>query len=244
MHRRTILFVGLTMFLASCAFPMPPERPQEQGTQQSSAVSSAAVTEAAMIDGEGERPPTTEEFTGTGALAERLLPSGTLEIGNRDAPLSLLLFTEHHCEYCREFQSDLFPRLREDFLKHGSVRLEIVILPLKKYPGSREAAGALLCAGEQGKGLLMHEALLKSTDTTSPSLPAIGKALALEKKVFETCLASSDTEKLLAGQAAWERSLGVDLVPTFFLNGEKLVGLPSYADLRGKIERALKEAQK
>ncbi len=196
--------------------------------------------EAEPVDGAGERAPTTEEFTGTGALTERLLPSGTLEIGNRDAPLALLLFTEHHCGYCREFQSDLFPRLREDFLKQGTVRLEIAILPLKKYAGSREAAGALLCAGQQGKGLAMHEALLKSGNFSEESFLALAKALELDKKTFSSCLVSPETEKLLAEQGAWERSLSVNLVPTFFLNGEKLVGLPSYADLRGRLERALK----
>ncbi|HLD64227.1 MAG TPA: hypothetical protein VI913_05020, partial [Candidatus Peribacteraceae bacterium] len=51
------------------------------------------------------------------------------------------------------------------------------------------------------------------------------------------------TDPLLASQIQLQNKvidqLEVTLVPTFFLNDEKIVGLPVYPDMRGWIEAAL-----
>lgn len=172
-------------------------------------------------------------------IVERLLPSGFIEIGDRDAPVTLILFTEHHCRYCKEFFREQFPLLHEDFIAQGDLKLQISILPLKKYIHSENAALGLLCASTQGKGIPMHELLFTLGAKDEETLLKEASTLSLDLTLFKQCLVSPDTKRTVERQKSLARSFGVDLVPTFFLNGEKSVGLPYYADLRGMIEEEL-----
>jgi protein-disulfide isomerase len=76
----------------------------------------------------------------------------------------------------------------------------------------------------------MHKALFASKVDTPALLDAKAKEVELDAAAFSSCIATP-----LAAQSA----SAVTLVPTFFLNGEKFVGLLPYPDLRGKIETKL-----
>jgi protein-disulfide isomerase len=180
-----------------------------------------------------------ERQTGTGTdllIVERLLPTGLIEIGDRDAELSLLLFTEHHCRYCKEFYREQFPLLLRDYINQGKLRLQIGILPLRKYIHSENGALGLLCAAAQGKGIPMHELLFELGAKDREVLMSEAATSDLDLEMFTTCLDNPETKSILEQQKSLARSLDIDLVPTFFLNGEKSVGLPHYADLRGMID--------
>lgn len=173
-------------------------------------------------------------------IVERLLPTGLIEIGDRNAPVVLMMFTEHHCRYCKEFYSAHLPLLLRDFINLGKVRLQIGILPLRKYVSSENAAMSLLCAATQGKGIPMHELLFEVGAKDRKAQLSLASTLELDTTLFAQCLDSPDTTKTLERQKSLARSLDVTLVPTFFLSGVKSVGLPYYADLRGMIEEQLR----
>lgn len=189
----------------------------------------------------GEGLPVTEERTETGALAERMLPTGVLEIGNAQAPLTLLIFTEHHCSYCRQFLFEIFPRLKTDFLEPGTLKLEIAMLPLQKYQASNDAALGFICSTAQEKGLVMHDTLFRNPNKSKEAILSYAVDLKLDTALLEDCMKSARTKTLLKSQQTWAQSLGVDVVPTFFLEGEKFIGLPYYPDLKGRIAEALKK---
>ena len=187
----------------------------------------------------GEEPASETEQTKEITIVERLLPTGLIEIGDREAPVVLIMFTEHHCRYCKDFYAEHFPLLHRDFVEQGKVRLQIGILPLRKYVHSENAAISLLCAATQGKGIPMHELLFKVGANDREAQLALAASLDLDTELFGQCLDSPDTVHTIERQKSLARSFDVTLVPTFFLNGVKTVGLPYYADLRGMIEEKL-----
>ena len=241
MRKVTLFTVSCGLLLAACTLPAP------DGQQQSSSASSAssASSENQQIQGEeiGEGMPVTEERTETGALAERFLPTGVLEIGNTQAPLTLLIFTEHHCSYCRQFLFEIFPRLKTDFLDPGTLKLQIAMLPLQKYQESADASLGFICSAAQGQGLVMHDVLFRNPNKSKAAILSYAVDLKLDTALLDDCMKSARTKALLEGQQTWAQSLSVDVVPTFFLNGEKFIGLPYYPDLKGRIEAALKTTQ-
>jgi protein-disulfide isomerase len=166
---------------------------------------------------------------------ELALPSGVLEIGHENAPLTLLVFTEHHCAYCAEFHKEQLPLLLTEYVHEGALRIQITPFILQKYEGSTQAAKAALCASTQGKGMQMHTLLFDSPNTF---LERVHKT-ELNAESFASCLVSEETDSQIETLQAWAEELGVQYVPTFFLNGEKFVGLPYYADLRGRIEAVI-----
>jgi len=242
MRHISLVFAGL--LLASCTLPVRTP-PAGETSSSSSALSVSSVSSARIeeVEGTGERAPTTEELTETGSLAERLLPSGVLEVGEASAPVTLLIFTEHNCSYCHQFLTELFPRLKSEYIDKGTVKLEIAMLTLKKYAASGDAAKGLICAAAQGKGFHMHQVLFKNINKDANALHSYAIELGLDSKIFDACLASGATTDLVKGQEVWAESLNVSVVPSFFLNGEKFIGLPYYPDLRGRIEEAIKKAK-
>jgi len=110
---------------------------------------------------------------------------------------------------------------------------------LRKYVHSENAAMSLLCAATQGKGIPMHELLFKVGANDREAQLALAASLDLDTELFGQCLDSPDTLRTVERQKSLARSFDVTLVPTFFLNGVKTVGLPYYADLRGMIEENL-----
>lgn len=211
------LLTAVALLLSACTF-VPPEPP-------------ASIPRMEEAD---------EETRGSGEkVTERLLPNGVLEIGERDTPITLLVATEHHCRYCREFHWNDFPSLMEKFADAGKLRVQIVILPLKKYAGSDLGAKASLCAAQQNAGLRMHDHLFSKPEVSKDTVMEKVKDIGMDEGIFLSCLDDLQTSGMLASQRSWLRTLDVNLVPTFFLNGEKSVGLKDPADLDMWIMDAL-----
>ena len=171
---------------------------------------------------------------------EQVRTAGIIEIGSDNAPLTLLLFTEHHCRYCKDFMDEHFPQLQTLYIDPGFLKLQIAVLPLKKYLGSHAAATILLCAAHQGKGLPMHQLLHTRKHSFEHEAALYAVELELDEEAFEQCLASEEAATHIEEQASLAESLDVSLVPTLFLDGEKKVGLPYWPDMKGWIEQALR----
>ncbi|MFH1443808.1 MAG: thioredoxin domain-containing protein [Candidatus Peregrinibacteria bacterium] len=239
MRKTPLLILGCGLLFTACTLPTPPVQENEDASASSSSTSAEVELQAEEI---GEGMPLTEERTETGSLTENMLATGVLEVGNPQAPLTLLVFTEHHCSYCRQFLFEIFPRLKTDFLEAGKVKLQIAMLPLQKYQKSTEASLGFICSAKQQGGLAMHDALFRNPNKSKEAIHSYAVDLKLDTAALSECMKSEQAVALLEAQKSWAQSLGIDVVPTFFLNGEKFIGLPYYPDLRGRIEDALKKS--
>jgi len=196
---------------------------------------------ATSVPGASQRTESTESVTSTGAevrVGERLLPSGILEIGNADAPVSLLIFTNHSCAYCRDFERTLMPSVISQYIRKDLVRVGIVPYVLQKYPASEQSALTLLCATEQGKGIAVHELLFRD-DISPVQVRTELVSMGLDSARHQACMQSDGMKGTIAAQQSMAQSLGVTLVPTYFINGKKYVGFPEWADLRGQLQEAV-----
>ena len=170
-----------------------------------------------------------------------------MEKGAENAPLNLLLFTNHSCTYCQTFNATHSPRLQQEFIDRGLVKYQVATLPLQKYPSSELEASALLCAAKQQKGFAMHDLLFRLEKRDRNDVMGAANLLELDAKIFGDCLDSLGTKLLLEKQQQIASDLGITLVPTLILNtfdklgadSEKFSGLLPYADLRGWINETL-----
>lgn len=181
-----------------------------------------------------------EQTSGSGiAVIERLLQSGTLEIGEYDAPVSMILFVNFQSEYSKQFHQQYFSRLMTDVVRTGKVRIAVIPVELKKYPESRHLAGLLLCASQQGKGWAMNDVLYKEAPDSAAFKTALTE-LHIEVAGLETCAKDPTTQTMLSNQQQFVSTQQVNLVPSYALNGKMYTGLPDYADLRGQIEEEVR----
>lgn len=176
---------------------------------------------------------------GTGALVEHVTQEGYVERGLPNTALTVGILTNYSCPYCLQLHRGVEGQVLEEFLRRGVAAERLIVLPLEKYPGSGDAAAALLCAGKQGKGFAMHAALTAAESGRHATASAAARTLKLDLRVFEECMNSQETADLVTAQRGWLAERQVTLVPAVMLNGEIETGLPTEADLRGRLEEYL-----
>jgi len=232
-HQKAWLIVPFLLVLGACRLPPAHTPPAPTTSTATGSVASSSVSSAPnhllRLDG--------AVLTSTGTT--RFLETGVLEIGNADAPLTLTVFTEYHCKYCYQFQAEFLPQLQQEFINDGRLKVRYVIKPLQKYPNSLATKQALLCAAKHGKGWPMHVAITSEANRSALALRKHMEGMGIDSEGIGNCATDAQLASQIQLQNEVMDQLEVKLVPTFFLNDEKKIGLPVYPDMRGWIEAAL-----
>jgi len=153
-------------------------------------------------------------------------------LGNRDAPVTLVEFSDFECGHCAAFHDSL-----EEVLRQGGYDVRVVFrhFPLdvscnpkaatRLHPEACLAAIAAECAGEQGKFWEYHNLLFAHQQELSREfLFGYGARLGLDKARFAACLGSAAAAQRVAQDALDGAQLGIDSTPTVFINGRMIRG--------------------
>jgi protein-disulfide isomerase len=141
-------------------------------------------------------------------------------LGNKDAPLTMVEFTDYQCPFCGRFEATTFPEIKKKYIDTGKMRLIVRDLPLTGlHPFAMKAAQAAQCAGDQGKFWEMKDILFRNQnklDADSLSQYAT-KDLALNADTFKNCMTNGKHLKDINEEARYAQSLGITGTPTFII---------------------------
>jgi len=122
----------------------------------------------------------------------------------------------------------------------GRVRLVFKDFPLASHNGAIPAAEAARCAGEQGRFWEYHDLLFVAQPAFARAdLLTYAARLGLPAEAFTACLDSGRYREAVKADVAEGRAAGVRATPTFFVNGQRLVGAQPYEAFRDAIQEAL-----
>lgn len=156
--------------------------------------------------------------------AARLYPQGSQDLsrGPADAPVTLAVFADFNCGYCRKLNTAL-STLRETY--RDRLRIVYRYYPLGELDsdGGR-AAVAAQCAAEQSRFWDYHDALYTATDLKPETLTATAKTLGLDKKAFAACLAGTAAAARVKADIEEGNQLGITGTPASFINGIPING--------------------
>ena len=118
-------------------------------------------------------------------------------LGNPDAELILVEYSDTECPFCKQFHTTL-RRMMDEYGKDGKVAWVYRHFPIDQlHSKARKEAEATECANELGGPTKFWEYLntiyvrTNSNDSLpTTELPKIAKDVGLDVKAFETCLAS------------------------------------------------------
>ena len=164
--------------------------------------------------------------------------------GDENAPVTIIEFSDFQCPFCKRFFDDTLPALTQNYISTGKVKFVYRDLPLPFHSNAENAALAAECADDQDKFWEMHDLIFQRQDSwASGDAASLFKGyateLGLDDSAFGSCYDSrkhvSEIQKDLADASA----SGASGTPTFFINGQRLVGAQPYAAFQQLIEAEL-----
>lgn len=175
-------------------------------------------------------------------------------LGASTAPLTLVMFTDHECPFCKRFLQESLARLRQDYIDTGKLRLILRDMPLDMHPNAQRAAEVARCASEQGKHWPLLEAFGSVSEPLSPPvMTRLLQGLGLDTGRIDACVAEGRYTAKVKASSAEARQLGFNGTPTFVLGatatgsapfeGDKMVGIQPYESLKRRLDDQLAKAR-
>lgn len=149
---------------------------------------------------------------------------GFYSLGPKDAPITLVEFSDYQCPYCERWYTQVYKQLLAAY--PGKIRFVYRNLPLTSiHPESMPAAEAAMCAGEQNAYWQYHDKLFDNQDKLGNDLYIqLAKDLGLDMAEFQSCLTTHKYQSAIQADMDFSLGLGVQSTPTFFINGLAVVG--------------------
>ena len=226
-------------------------------TTRSSAVKRALafVAAAALLGG------ATLSLAPTLLLAEEEAPSVPVEelmkpgdlpelaIGAADSKVVIVEYFSMTCPHCAEFANKVIPEITKKYVDTGKVRFVF-----REFPHNNRAFAASMlarCVGDD-KAVPMMEGLFATQADWAfkqdnpgfrQALLEVAKQSGFTQESFEKCLTDQALlDKLSAQHKRAIEVFGINRIPTIFVNGKKLVGEPSLANVEKLLEPLLSKS--
>jgi RNA polymerase sigma factor (sigma-70 family) len=160
--------------------------------------------------------------------------------GPKDAPVTIVTFSEFQGPFCARVQATLADLLAA---YPKEVRLVWRDMPLPFHESSALASEAARAAGEQGKFWEMHDRLFAHQDALAPAaLTEHARALGLDVAKFQQALDSQRYRKTVEDNVRLAKEVGINGTPSFLVNGKELSGAQPLAAFQRMVEQALGRA--
>ena len=160
-------------------------------------------------------------------------------LGNDDSPFVIIEFSDFQCPACRYGGGILKSLQRENPAK---VKLVYKFFPLDHkcnpimkqalHEYACQASRASFCASAQGKFWRFHDVLFENQENINAGIfDKIVKALQMDEKSFEACMASPASLEAVKKDIAEGQKLNIQGTPSVYINGQRYKGKLTLSDL-------------
>lgn len=184
--------------------------------------------------------PTTNQLTSD--QEKLLIRPDSRQTASESAKVKVVEFADYQCPACA--QAD--PILKQIMKEYtGKVNFVFRHFPLPQHKNALISAEAAEAAGDQGKFWEMTSKLYENQGQWSESDKALeifvgyAQELGLDTNKFQQDVKDNKFSAKIQRDKSDGEAIGVNATPTFFINGEKITGVPSLADFKTKIDNLL-----
>mgnify|MGYP001082684541 CR=1 FL=1 len=159
-------------------------------------------------------------------------------IGNPDAPITIIEFSDFQCPFCAKFHMQTLPTIMDEYINKGIVKLVFRDFPIQNiHPNAVPASIAAECANEQGEFEQMYHMLFEkqkewSNLETAYAITAFNQyasELQLNEEKFDSCIKNVKYIEEVQKDLNEGRTYGVTGTPGFFIGNEKI----GFVELKG-----------
>lgn len=180
---------------------------------------------------------------------------GDFILGDADAPVTIVEFTDFECPFCSMFASEFFPDIKKDFIDTGKVRWVTKAAPLLSiHPHSEAAHRAAIAVGMQGQELFWkfhHKIFAEQERWAKDGAEGILREMASEMggvrmENFDADVVGAEVAMKFASDMTELQDFGLSGVPAFFVGDLFQSGVRQgvkYSGLDVLIEKKLGEVE-
>jgi protein-disulfide isomerase len=189
-----------------------------------------------------DKPVTLADSTDARSIYQRATP---MTLGNADAKVKLVVFSDYQCPYCGQWASQVQTALINDYVKTGKLQFVYYDFPLggaHKY--SFLAARGARCAGDQNKFWEYHDLLFgqQSEWAFRSGIPMddfekYADQVGVNRPQFDACLKSDKYADVVTANRILGDQLGVGATPTILINNRKVREPLDYKEIKDMIAK-------
>jgi protein-disulfide isomerase len=179
------------------------------------------------------------------ATRAKLNLAGFAMLGSKEAPLTIVEFTDYQCPFCQRFHTTAFPDLKKNYIDTGKVRFYSRDLPLDFHSNAMRAAQAARCASDQGQFWQLRDVMGANPNKLDmDSLVADAADLKMDVPAFRACVESEKYKNAVQTDVLEAMKIGASGTPTFVVgkstpdgvDGDLVVGAQPYAMFDQKLK--------
>ncbi len=227
-----VVLVAVASFLGGATFTQ--WQTQKQGTPSPKEEATPSPTAQ-----QPEEPPAV-----LGAEDRGKIESGGAAVkGEEGSAITIVEFSEYECPFCKRYVDETYPQILDEY--GDKIRYIFRDYPLPFHPQAQKMAEVARCAGDQDQYWEMHDLLFENRDKwaekqdVSADVTGYVSQLGLDKEEFDDCLDSGKYTQAVKDDMALGQSVGVQGTPTFFINGQRLVGAQPFSAFKAIIDAEL-----
>lgn len=198
----------------------------------------------------GAPPPGTRRLVLPEEIVEIAVDDRVPFKGPANAPVTILLFEDFQCPYCKKLTGNVETLLEEPEYA-AKVRVGFMHFPMhsscndtglnKDMHGfACGAAMAAVCAEKQGRFWEMHDMMFRNNGRLrGNNIRGYAREVGLDKAAFDACLQDPATLEKVMSDARAGKAGGVRGTPALFIGGRRLVGAQPVESLRAAIDVVL-----
>jgi protein-disulfide isomerase len=167
-------------------------------------------------------------------------------LGPASAPVVMEVWSDFQCPACKLFVTGQLKALTDEFVRPGTLRIEardMAFLGKGSFDESLELAVGAACASEQDRYWQFHDLVFWNQgrenrgDHDTAFIGRVADQAMLDRAAFDACLGRSDVRDEVRSTTAAAAAAGIRSTPTLVVNGQRIVGVPDYAQLAALIRQ-------
>ena len=173
--------------------------------------------------------------------------SKILSIGNNEAKVTIKVFSSLTCPHCATFHSNIYEKLKEEYINKGLVKFEHHAFPLDLAALNAEVI--VRCQDNNEKKFeLLTEIYNKQTTWAVGSdinkinelIKKVGLNFNLSNEKMDMCLKSDVAQdEILEQRIEAQKKYKIESTPTIIINEKKYSGKINYKEFKKNIDKKL-----
>lgn len=160
--------------------------------------------------------------------------------GTDSASLTIFLFSNYSCSFCRKFFTSVYPQLKKEYIDNGKVKLVVKPIALTNNESVINSLKIAVCINKYGNFEKLNELLFVEPNVVyTDEFNNVVDEL-IEKDIFiAECMYGGESETYIARNLIDFKRLRCTGTPTFIINNKIYKGYVGYNKFKKVVEKEL-----